>query len=88
MADEADQAADLEQRERDALIQGRQVDTWVPGLAAVATPLAGHDPAVRAALVCKARRCAACGDPIPPARLEAQPQARHCTECQAEREGP
>jgi phage/conjugal plasmid C-4 type zinc finger TraR family protein len=78
MADEADLAADLEQREREALLKGRQVDTWVQG----------HDPAVRAGLLGEGRLCAACGDPIPPARLEARPLARLCTECQAEMEGP
>ncbi|MEO5336885.1 MAG: TraR/DksA C4-type zinc finger protein [Magnetospirillum sp. WYHS-4] len=88
MADEADMAGDLEQRERDALIRGRQVDTWVPGLAAAATPLAGHDPAVRAGLLAEARLCAACGEAIPVERLRARPDAILCIECQAEYEGP
>lgn len=86
MADEADLAADLEQREREALLKGRQVDTWVPGLAAAATPLRGHDPAVRAELLAEARACAACGDPIPAERLRARPDATLCIECQEEHE--
>lgn len=86
MADDADLAAELEQREREALLAERQVDTWVPGLVAAATPLPGHDPSVRAGLLAEARLCAACGEAIPAERLRARPDATLCIECQEEHE--
>ncbi len=48
-----------------------------------ATALAAHFAARRPPQASRDGRCRDCGDPIPPARIAAVPDAARCTTCQA-----
>lgn len=74
-ADPVDRAVQSAQQDDEAVLRGRYA-LEIAGINAALARIEGGEYGI----------CALCGDPIPPARLDARPESVHCVRCAEARE--